>query len=280
MRIFKRIFKEQRNRNVPLCVFCYHKVGTVLLSRVFRQICQERNWKFQIMRGKQKQLPKDSDIILFIHSLINPSDITTPFIGLHVIRDPRDIIVSGYQYHCRTSEKWCINTDFTSKPPIKFPQVPYSQQHRPEDWKIGYLESLNARSYQQNLLSMSRRDGLLFELHNYGTWTIESVKDWDYNNDNILEVKFEDLMNDFNNVFRLIFEHFVFSKSEINIGINVASQHNLGNKSAEEIEKMPHVTSIKTSRWKDHFEAVHKEAFKDKFGNVLVELGYEKNNNW
>lgn len=36
----------------------------------------------------------------------------------------------------------------------------------------------------------------------------------------------------------------------------------------------------KASSWKEYFKEEHKKAFKEKFGNVLIELGYENDYNW
>ncbi len=36
----------------------------------------------------------------------------------------------------------------------------------------------------------------------------------------------------------------------------------------------------KTGSWKDVFKEEHKEAFKQKFGDALIEMGYEKNQEW
>jgi hypothetical protein len=38
--------------------------------------------------------------------------------------------------------------------------------------------------------------------------------------------------------------------------------------------------SGKTGGWKEHFTEEHKRLFKDVAGNLLVQLGYEENNNW
>jgi hypothetical protein len=38
--------------------------------------------------------------------------------------------------------------------------------------------------------------------------------------------------------------------------------------------------SGKTGGWREHFTAEHKNLFKDIAGDLLVKLGYEKNNNW
>jgi hypothetical protein len=32
--------------------------------------------------------------------------------------------------------------------------------------------------------------------------------------------------------------------------------------------------------WKTHFKQIHKDAFKEKYGDLLIEMGYEKDNNW
>lgn len=280
MQFFRKIFKHKRNPAVPICIFVHHKVGTVLLSKVFGDICREFGWKFKALPGKQYQLPRDIDVALFSHSQIDPNEIETPYVGLHVIRDPRDIIVSGYQYHRRTTEKWCTNSDVTPESPINFPKVPFSQQHRTEDWKAKYLESLNGMSYQDNLLNMSRTDGLLFELQNYGSWTLEGINNWNYDNENILEIKIEDLISDYDKNFLHVFEHLQISKPEIAICMKIASHHNLKNMSDSEVEKVKHVSSRNPSRWKEYFEDIHKQAFLDKFGDTLIELGYEKNNHW
>lgn len=74
-----------------------------------------------------------------------------------------------------------------------FPRVPLSQQHRSESWKQAYLESLAGRSYQDNLKLRSPEDGLSFELENYGSWTVDAMQDWDYDQADVLECKLEQI---------------------------------------------------------------------------------------
>ena len=38
--------------------------------------------------------------------------------------------------------------------------------------------------------------------------------------------------------------------------------------------------SGKTGGWKEHFTGEHKKLFKDVAGDLLVRLGYERDNNW
>lgn len=45
-------------------------------------------------------------------------------------------------------------------------------------------------------------------------------------------------------------------------------------------KKSPTFRSGKTGEWKKHFTAEHKKIFKDAAGDLLVKLGYEKDNDW
>jgi hypothetical protein len=38
--------------------------------------------------------------------------------------------------------------------------------------------------------------------------------------------------------------------------------------------------SGKTGGWREHFTGEHRQLFKDVAGDLLVRLGYEKNNDW
>ena len=44
--------------------------------------------------------------------------------------------------------------------------------------------------------------------------------------------------------------------------------------------RSPTFRSGKTGEWKKHFTGEHKKLFKDVAGDLLVKLGYEKDNNW
>jgi hypothetical protein len=164
--------------------------------------------------------------------------------------------------------------------PITFPKVPLSQQHRPEKWKIAYIKSLGGRSYRANLVARSRHEGLLFEMNNYGRWTIESMGSWDYNNKNILELKFESLMAKYDETLERIFSHFGFSDKTIRSCLKVAAKHDINRMSEETIQNNGHIASRKTTKWMTYFDEALKEEFKDTFGDVLVKLGYEENNDW
>ena len=283
-RVLGTLLPERRRRTpaAPVYLFCYHKVATVLLSKVFREVGLDNGWRFQALKGQQDTAPDTSGIALFSHSL-STHTLKQPFAGVHVIRDPRDVIVSGYLYHRRTAEAWCVNKDFSAASPtssIMFPQVPYSQEHRPEAWKQAYLDALGGRSYQEHLLSLSPEEGLLFEMNYYGAWTIESMLAWNYAQEGMLELKFEHLMRDYDATFHKIFTHIGLSGAQLRAAMRTAANHDLSKKSDHEIRAIKHVSSKKPGKWQHCFTDAHRQRFHELFGDALVRLGYETGDNW
>lgn len=93
--------------------------------------------------------------------------------GFHIVRDPRDITVSAYFSH--------LNSHSTSE----WPEL---------------IE------YRKKLQSVSKDDGLLLEIENRAT-EFHQLESWDYNQENVLEVRFEDLVvYSYENLLQ-IFEH-------------------------------------------------------------------------
>jgi hypothetical protein len=125
------------------------------------------------------------------------------------------------------------------------------------------------------LLRIPQREGLLFEMNNYASWTIEAMASWNYNLANILELKFEEIMLDYDRHFRQIFESLEFSSREVNVAMRVASGHNILKMKANELEQIEHVSAPVFPKWKHYFEELHEKEFLHKFGDVLNKLGYE-----
>jgi Sulfotransferase domain len=81
------------------------------------------------------------------------------FRGFHVIRDPRDIIVSGYFSHLSTH-------------PVHPDENPWLMQHR------------------ARLSTLSQEEGILLELE-YASTYLERLSRWDYDNPDTYETRFE-----------------------------------------------------------------------------------------
>ncbi len=92
----------------------------------------------------------------------------------------------------------------------------------------------------------------------------------------ILSIHFEDLIENRAATLNRILEH--FSKR---VTLHVPTNRILeALKISINPSKSPTFRSGKTGEWKKHFSDEHKKIFKDIAGDLLIKLGYEKNNNW
>jgi len=93
----------------------------------------------------------------------------------------------------------------------------------------------------------------------------------------IHKVRFEDLIHDQNEALGLIVDHFcqrVDTVPATHTQIIAALRNNIDPK------KSPTFRSGKTGSWKRYFTDEHKNIFKEVAGDLLIRLGYEKDNSW
>jgi phage gpG-like protein len=94
--------------------------------------------------------------------------------------------------------------------------------------------------------------------------------------DEVLAIHFEDLINDRAATLTRIMDHFLaHAPLQAPRQLILASLESSINPS-----RSPTFRSGKTGEWKKHFTAEHKKIFKDVAGDLLVKLGYERDNNW
>lgn len=267
----KKILRTRRD--VPIYIFGYHKCGTKLLGKVFLQLSLKYGWEYRSVAGSTDKIP-DADVVFFLHSQIDDSKLPEKYIGIHMVRDPRDIIISGYLYHKRTTEEWCVNKNFQTSEPIKYPQVPNSQMYRSQEWKVNYLKSLEGMSYQEKINSLDQDEGIMFEMNHYGKWTIEDMLKWDFDKANCLELKFEDVMSNYDNEMMKVFNHCGFSGEQLQVAKAYADKEDINKMSKKDIEKNPHISSAKTKKWERYFTKYHMKYFNDNYVDVLKKYKY------
>jgi hypothetical protein len=224
--------------------------------------------------GMVERFSPDADIVLLPHSLLRGS-IARPYRAIRLVRDPRDVWVSGYLYHLRSVEEWCTNTELDPTPPILWPRVDHSIAHRPEDWKRRYLGSLNGRSYQANLLGRSRGEGLAFELAGYTGWTLAAMRDWSLNGADALDVKLEDVMADFDGAMLRIFDHFGFPPDQRQAALEEARSEDIRRMDDAAVAKRLQIYSRTISKWRQVLSEAQIARFEDQYGDVIRALGYE-----
>jgi hypothetical protein len=257
-----------------ILVFTYHKTGTALCDQVMRQVAARFGLTIDLRFGFVRNVNPAADLVLLPHSLVGPRFASRPFRAVRIVRDPRDIWVSGYLYHLHCPEGWCTNTNFDPTPPITYPRVDFSFQHYPEAWKQAYLAWLGGKSYQQNLRDRDRDSGLAFELAGYTGRTLEALRGWWLRSPDLLDIKLEIVMEDFDGSMRAIFGHLGFGKDECEAAIELAMPHDVARMSEEQVASNPHIHSRQISKWREYLSSAQVAAFEQRYGQLIVDLGY------
>jgi hypothetical protein len=261
-------------RNRPqLLVFTYHKTGTVLFEQIMKAVAARFGLRLWERYGVVERIEPAADIAILPHSLLAPGFAEGHFRAVRVVRDPRDIWVSGYFYHRRCREAWCTNVNFDPTPPILYPRVDFSVQHRPEEWKRAYLERLGGRSYQQNLLLRDRAAGLAFELEGYTGWTLEAMRDWRLDGE-VLDVRLEDIGRDFDGTLTAVFRHLGFVDADCRLALELARPFDIAQMSDEAVAGNPHIHSRQVSKWREVLSPMQVVLFERQYVELIVRLGY------
>ncbi len=221
---------------------------------IFGRICQQFQLRF--FAGDQKKLLKDFDVFFQAQSQFDFNRLDLKYRGLHLIRDPRDIIISGCFYHQKSQEKWL---------------------HAKQE-KFGGL------TYQEKINSYtSLDDQLIFEMENSGLDNIQEMLNWNYANPSFIEVKYEELILDKElTLFQEIFIFLGFPDEILSSILKIAYDSSLFSTSFKDARRIEtrHIRSGKPEQWKKYFKYTHRVKFLELFDDALVKLGYEKNNAW
>lgn len=179
-----------------------------------------------------------------------------PFAGTHMVRDLRDVVVSGYFFHLWTNESWV---------------------HVPD-------ERYGGRSYQQHLQAVDRDEGLLREIeHLAGSRDLRVLRAWNYRDPRVLELKYEDVISDERTWFEVVFRHYGFHERAVERSVGLALEQGFeraAGRRVGEVKEGRHMRSGRPGEWMEFFNAAHREAFKRSMGQLLVDAGYETSLDW
>lgn len=269
--------------------FGHHKCATRYLISICEQICSRLG-----LNGKEfhnagmfnNDLPAELkanpvDFVYYSNAKIETvKQLVSVFKGFHVVRDPRDIIVSAYFSH--------------------------KNSHGTRDWP----ELVKIR---ERLSELSLSDGLMYEFEVLAG-TVTDIAEWDYNQSNILELKYEVLIQDPYQILLDVFQHLGLAKeihadstkqilhllrsnirnrflgnqvrdflyfSELMqvIQDNSFSKKSEGRKRGEE-NVAHHYRKGVAGDWRNYFEDRHIDFFKERYNDCLIKLGYEEDEDW
>ena len=237
----------------PIVHCTYHKMGTKWFTSVLAAVADHYGLSFQWIDNQIDELDTENDIIVLDHSDLIAQQIS-PCVGSHLIRDFRDVVVSGYYYHLWTEESWA--------------RTPSSRYKG-----LGYRQYLNG---------LSEDEGLLAEILRFADYAEErGMKDWNFRHPSFLELKYEQVFGNEKPVFRTLFEHYGFTPDAIDVGLGIADRFSFRNqtKNRQSPEKS-HLRSGRSGQWREVFKKEHEECFKEQLGELLILAGYESSNDW
>lgn len=291
--------------SAPLRLFLgHHKCATGWTNAILRDTSRRLGWRFEIVNrpvdwahhGSLAALveARTPDVLSFNNADARHLEGLPAWRGFHVVRDPRDVVVSGYFSHLHS--------------------------HPTEGWP-------ELEAHREVLRGLPLAEGLLLEME-FSRPFLELMSRWDYDRPEVLEVRFETLTQRPVETFIQIYSHLsmlqepasgpvaqAFRRLAMSMNrLNARGrglpplhlplfpfQHRLEGLPGDQLptilerrrfEKMSggrrrgdesvrsHYRRGVAGDWRNHFEPVHVERFKREYGDLLIRLGYERDGSW
>lgn len=269
-RSLKYLFNNPFARGKSQMIFhtSHHKVGTSWFRNILQAVAEEFGLRFV---KDDPALISGKPLIYFQHRPAADPATLDHYRGSHMIRDPRDVVISGYHYHLWTQESWAIT-------PIQ--ELPANME---KAWPLLPIREIGHMSYQEYLKSLPKEEGILAEIKRASTGTIREMVTWDYGNPAIFEIKYEAIIKDEENIFRQMFSHYGFKNAAIEKSCAIAEKFSFKNRAKRHVGSVKsesHLRSGKPRQWETEFTPALRDYFKQLHGQDLIDLGYEKDLSW
>lgn len=233
--------------------FGHHKCATNWMRMVLGDICKNRRWCLKGYGGASTSDLDFHDADTVFHCFWNAftkdmNNLPRSFRGFHLIRDPRDAVVSAY---------WSWKNTHGSE---GSPRIERERQR---------LDELNL---EEGLLYMVERIPLLEQL---GGWDPGS-------NNNILNVQYEELLADTTRTYQQVFSFLGqnFTEDEVNALVEKHSFERVTGRKPGTEDTNHHFRKGIAGDWKNYFTGNIRNLFKERYGEDLIRLGYEQDQNW
>lgn len=235
----------RRRLHHQILIGAHHKILTVFFGRVFR-IFSTGSFR-SISRGRGASVNYTADIIIDHHSDFAMERIRGGVRGIHVRRDPRDLIVSSAFYHQKSNESWL---------------------HIP-------VAAFGGQTYQERIKSLSSfEDTLLFEIDYSAGEDVQSLLKWNYNNNNSIfsELKYEDLVSENGDeVFSSTISTWDISNRDKKLLVGLFRYFSVGNPGFKGVR---HARNPEAGQWRRHFTPAVERRFAEVFPDAVARLGY------
>ena len=179
---------------------------------------------------------------------VDLSRLQAPFTGSHLVRDPRDVIVSGYHYHLWTNEAW-------------------ANEPRPE---------LDGQSYQEHLKSLPRNEGLLAEISFASRRWLREMAEWQPRPE-FLELRYEEVLGNERATFERVFLHHGFTPQAALRAAELCDRFSferITGRQVGQIEDRSHHRSGRPDQWLEELGPEHLALLDELLPGLLSRTGY------
>ena len=226
------------------------KAGTVLTGEVFYQFSKLYNLNLY-NTFDDRAVTVDTDTVDIIHDdgVFHEYEWRAlPHLGLHTIRDPRDIMVSSVFYY--------------EKAPAHEASIFVPRKY----WK--------GKTYLDMLRNSDTLEEKLLHTITYKHTTVESLKNWDYTDVRYLNVRFEDLCDpgQYQSTWDKCLDHLEYTGSHRDSLKQIAMDTSIHNNKPKD----SHYRSAKPAQYKQYFTERTTAVFNERYTDVIELLGYEK----
>ncbi|MCA8973807.1 MAG: sulfotransferase domain-containing protein [Planctomycetes bacterium] len=277
-----------------LAYFGHHKCASQWISGILRSICKATGRHQEVVYGMDDanrdlaRFVARRGIDFLIYANVIPEHIAplTDVRGVHIVRDPRDVMVSGYFSHLKT--------------------------HVTGDWP-------ELLPHREQLQRVPKDEGLFLEFE-FSGFQVDRMARWNYRQPHVLELRLEDMIGNEQQSFvevarflgllddrdgatarRLIARTTEFL-NRVHARTNgwsllrrrgpIASQrltqivhaHRFAAKTAGrepgQEDTGSHYRKGTPGDWRNHFGPAHVAHFKARWGRLLIDLGYERDCDW
>ena len=181
--------------------------------------------------------------------------------GSHFVRDPRDLVVSGYYYHLWCPEPWVFEPAYRWQYITRNPL--FKKWTGLDEWPQGIC-------YQEFLKSLEREQGLVVEML-WRQHIFKQMFEWDYANPNILELKYENIIDNESEAFNQLFDHYQWPSAWRSDWIQIAARRSRKNLVAA---SQSHFRNGTAKQFESEFSTEVRDDFNILYNGLVEKLGY------
>jgi hypothetical protein len=249
--------------------FGVHKSMTSYFNRVYLNVCKDFFWDHQHYNSDvegfyQKVAQSNSNSIYSVNNTVVDFDkIKQKFKGTHIVRDPRDLLVSSYRYHLWTNEQWA--NDIMEEPLV--------QRLKLEELGID-AQKTKGKTFKEFLNSLDEIEGYLVEL-NFREKHFDAMFDFEVHQD-ILELKYEEIFGNELKAFTQIFEQYGFNDKMAHHALKYVDLFSFKSLTKQQgVGGTKHASVGKTQQWKEKIPTKVIDVFHAKYAPLVNKYGYE-----